>query len=131
MLDYESPGYQFSVKSRQFTAVAPTHAGSKLKITKSDEADSNVKFNASKTVDEITMIKRKNSSSRSLNSEAQSQEEMKTSNSASCQWSSSRSALRKLHGVPRLRSRRSTELQHSQEITGSLALLSLSFALFL
>lgn len=63
VLDYESPGYQFSVKPCQFTATAPTHAGNKLKLTKSDEAESNGNFNTSKTVDEITMIKRKNSSS--------------------------------------------------------------------
>lgn len=63
VLDYESPGYLFLVKPCQFTATAPTHAGSKLKLTKSDEAESNGNFNTSKTVDEMTMIKRKNSSS--------------------------------------------------------------------
>lgn len=63
VFDYESPGYPFSVKPCQFTATAPTHAGSKLKLTKSDEAERNGNFNTSQTVDEMTIIKRKNSSS--------------------------------------------------------------------
>lgn len=36
--DDDSPGYQVLVKHCQFTAPAPTQAGSKVELTKSEEA---------------------------------------------------------------------------------------------
>lgn len=118
--DGESPRQQFLVKACQ--RAAPTHAGSKLMLT--TEAESNGNSNTYKTAYEMPTIKRKKSSCYSPSSEAQSQEEMKSSNSGSCQRSCSLFALGKLLAAV---CRHSTQLPQPKAAGSLLPLLSLRF----